>query len=40
LHRGADTLELASGASAFVPAAGGAYTLSGAGTAFRARVNA
>jgi mannose-6-phosphate isomerase len=39
LARGGETLELASGASAFVPAVGGGYSLGGSGTAFRARVN-
>ncbi|HEX6274300.1 MAG TPA: mannose-6-phosphate isomerase, class I [Polyangiaceae bacterium] len=40
LRRGAETLALASGASAFVPARGGDYTLHGSATVFRARVNA
>jgi mannose-6-phosphate isomerase len=39
VRRGDQELELASGASAFVPATGGGYELRGAGTAFRARVN-
>src|SRR5262249_52478593 len=39
VRRGGEALELASGASAFVPRAGGDYSLDGAGTAFRARVN-
>jgi len=39
LTRGEDELSLASGASAFLPAAGGNYTLSGPATVFRARVN-
>jgi mannose-6-phosphate isomerase len=39
LRRGSEALALDGGASAFVPAAGGDYTLSGSGTAFRARVN-
>jgi mannose-6-phosphate isomerase len=39
VRRGEQRLELASGSSVFVPAAGGAYELGGAGTAFRARVN-
>jgi len=39
LHRGGETLALASGASAFIPAAGGDYTLVGTATVFRARVN-
>jgi mannose-6-phosphate isomerase class I len=39
VHRGTQTLTLPAGASVFVPAAGDAYELSGAGTVFRARVN-
>ena len=40
VRRANDAVTLASGESVFVPAAGGNYDLSGAGTAFRARVNA
>ena len=39
LQRGADAVTLSSGASAFVPARGGDYDVSGTGTVFRARVN-
>jgi mannose-6-phosphate isomerase len=39
LERGTETLELPSGASAFVPAAGGDYSAIGSGTAFRAAVH-
>jgi mannose-6-phosphate isomerase len=39
IRRGADSLALGSGASAFIPADGGDYSLDGAGTVFRARVN-
>jgi mannose-6-phosphate isomerase len=39
LTRGDQELALASGASAFLPAVGGSYTLSGPATVFRARVN-
>ncbi|HTQ04861.1 MAG TPA: mannose-6-phosphate isomerase, class I [Polyangiaceae bacterium] len=39
LRRADESTTLAAGASVFVPAAGGAYTIAGAGTAFRARVN-
>ena len=38
-RRADSSLSLPSGASVFIPAAGGDYELSGAGTAFRARVN-
>ncbi len=38
-RRAGESATLAAGASVFVPAAGGAYTVAGAGTAFRARVN-
>jgi mannose-6-phosphate isomerase len=39
IRRGAETLALPSGASAFVPARGGNYALDGTATVFRARVN-
>lgn len=39
LRRAAESVTLAAGSSVFVPALGGAYTVAGAGTAFRARVN-
>ena len=39
VRRGGETVRLASGASAFLPATGGDYVLDGAGTVFRARVN-
>ena len=39
VRRGGESLTLASGASAFLPATGGDYALDGAGTVFRARVN-
>ncbi len=40
LRRGSENVALRSGESVFVPAAGGDYDVSGAGTLFRARVNA
>ena len=39
VRRGGESLALASGASAFLPATGGDYVLDGTGTLFRARVN-
>ncbi|HWP09165.1 MAG TPA: mannose-6-phosphate isomerase, class I [Polyangiaceae bacterium] len=39
VRRNGDSLRLPSGTSAFITAEGGDYTLSGTGTAFRARVN-
>jgi mannose-6-phosphate isomerase len=39
VQRGDETLALPSGASAFIPASGGDYSLQGSGTVFRARVN-
>jgi mannose-6-phosphate isomerase len=39
VRRGGESLALASGRSAFVPAAGGDYQLDGTATVFRARVN-
>jgi mannose-6-phosphate isomerase len=39
LRRAGESVTLAAGASVFVPALGGAYTVAGAGTAFRASVN-
>jgi mannose-6-phosphate isomerase len=39
VHRDDETVRLRSGTSVFIAATAGAYTLSGTGTAFRARVN-